>query len=136
MRVTVAGAGTEYSGSCPPPGARAPGFTATFTVGRLPARVEYRWVTTRGSVSDPGWRTLSFPAGGGKTRQARVTLTVYRGGPAAGDQVVVKVRDPEDTTSNAVPFSVDCARTASKTPSGGPSSSPPASVPASPSGSP
>ncbi|MEU9441594.1 serine/threonine-protein kinase [Streptomyces sp. NPDC048304] len=124
VRVTVAGAHTAYSGSCPPPSAQTPSFTATFTVGRLPAQVEYRWVTTRGSVSDPGWHTLSFPEGGGKTRQVRVTLTVYRGGASSGDQVGVKVRAPVQTTSNMVPFSVDCT-TASPTeaPSGGASAS-------------
>ncbi|WP_318204340.1 serine/threonine-protein kinase [Streptomyces sp. SCL15-4] len=131
--VAVAGERTEYSGACPPPGGRAPAFTATFTVERLPARVEYRWVTTRGSVSDPGWRTLSFPAGGGRTRQVRVTLTVYKGGASAGDRVGVKVREPVKAASDTVPFSVDCARTATETPPGGPPSS--ASASASPSAS-
>ncbi|WP_330340945.1 serine/threonine-protein kinase [Streptomyces sp. NBC_00557] len=133
VQVTVAGANTTYSGSCPPPDAQTPTFTATFTVGRLPAQVEYRWVTARGSVSDPGWHTLSFPEGGGKTRQVRVTLTVYRGGASSGDQVGVKVRAPVQTTSNLVPFSVDCTTasptetpsgTASPSGSGSPESSP------------
>ncbi|MFG3204657.1 serine/threonine-protein kinase [Streptomyces sp. NPDC048192] len=133
VRVTVTGAHTAYSGSCPPPAAQTPSFTATFTVGRLPAQVEYRWVTTRGSVSDPGWQTLSFPEGGGRTRQVRVTLTVYRGGASSGDQVGVKVRAPVQTTSNQVPFSVDCTTasptdtpsgTASPSGSGSPESSP------------
>ncbi|MFF4688988.1 serine/threonine-protein kinase [Streptomyces sp. NPDC001307] len=124
VRVTVAGANTTYSGSCPPPDAQTPSFTATFTVGRLPAQVEYRWVTTRGSVSDPGWHTLSFPDGGGKSRQVRVTLTVYRGGGTTEDQISVKVRAPVQTTSNAVPFSVSCTTaTATETPSGGASAS-------------
>ncbi|MEW2159783.1 serine/threonine-protein kinase [Streptomyces sp. NPDC007189] len=124
VRVTVAGAHTAYLGSCPPPSAQTPSFTATFTVGRLPAQVEYRWVTARGSVSDPGWRTLSFPEGGEKTRQVRVTLTVYRGGASSGDQVGVKVRAPVQTTSNMVPFSVDCATASpTETPSGGASAS-------------
>ncbi|MEU7304009.1 serine/threonine-protein kinase [Streptomyces sp. NPDC007206] len=124
VRVTVAGAHTAYLGSCPPPSAQTPSFTATFTVGRLPAQVEYRWVTARGSVSDPGWRTLSFPEGGEKTRQVRVTLTVYRGGASSGDQVGVKVRAPVQTTSNMVPISVDCTTASpTETPSGGASAS-------------
>ncbi|MEU2930089.1 serine/threonine-protein kinase [Streptomyces sp. NPDC007251] len=124
VRVTVAGAHTAYLGSCPPPSAQTPSFTATFTVGRLPAQVEYRWVTARGSVSDPGWHTLSFPEGGEKTRQVRVTLTVYRGGASSGDQVGVKVRAPVQTTSNMVPFSVDCTTASpTETPSGGASAS-------------
>ncbi|MQY38820.1 Serine/threonine-protein kinase PknD [Streptomyces sp. RB17] len=124
VQVTVAGAHTTYAGSCPPPDAQTPAFTATFTVGRLPAQVEYRWVTTRGSVSDPGWHTLSFPDGGGKTRQVRVTLTVYRGDGTTEDRISVKVRAPVQTTSNAVPFSVSCTTaTATETPSDGASAS-------------
>ncbi|MFI9255353.1 serine/threonine-protein kinase [Streptomyces sp. NPDC053069] len=124
VRVTVTGAHTAYSGSCPPPAGQTPSFTATFTVGRVPAQVEYRWVTTRGSVSDPGWRTLSFADGGGKSRQVRVTLTVYSGAGTTADQVGVKVRAPVQTTSNAVPFSVTCTTaTATETPSGGASAS-------------
>ncbi|MGW3207176.1 serine/threonine-protein kinase [Streptomyces sp. NPDC001135] len=133
VRVTVAGARTTYSGSCPPPAAQTPVFTATFTVGRVPAQVEYRWVTTRGSVSDPGWRTLSFPGGGGKSRQVRVTLTVYSGAGGTGDQVLVKVRGPVQTASNTVPFAVGCTTaTATETPSGGASASPSGSPGSSP----
>lgn len=40
VQVTVAGAHTDYSGSCPPPQAQAPTFTATFTVGRV------RWTSS------------------------------------------------------------------------------------------
>ncbi|MER6026675.1 serine/threonine-protein kinase [Streptomyces sp. NPDC001851] len=124
VHVTLAGTHTTYSGSCPPPAAQAPAFTATFTVGRVPAQVEYRWVTTRGSVSDPGWRTLSFPDGGGKSRQVRVTLTVYSGAGTTTDQVGVKVRGPVRTASDTVPFSVSCTTgTPTETPSGGASAS-------------
>lgn len=42
VHVTLTGAHTAYAGTCPPPAARAPVFTATFTVGRLPAEVRYR----------------------------------------------------------------------------------------------
>ncbi|MFI9807078.1 serine/threonine-protein kinase [Streptomyces sp. NPDC052301] len=122
VHVTVAGAHAAYAGTCPPPDAQAPSFTATFTVGRLPARVEYRWVTTRGSVSDPGWHTLSFPDGGERTRQVRVTLTVYSGSGTTEDRISVKVRAPVRTSSNAVPFSVTCT-TATETPSDGASAS-------------
>ncbi|MGV4984885.1 serine/threonine-protein kinase [Streptomyces sp. NRAIS4] len=125
VHVGLTGAHTTYSGTCPPPVAQTPAFTATFTVERLPAQVEYRWVTTRGSVSDPGWRTLSFPDGGGKTRDVRVTLTVYSGGGTTEDRISVKVRGPVRTTSNAVPFTVGCTATATatETPSGGASAS-------------
>ncbi|OLZ72669.1 serine/threonine protein kinase [Streptomyces sp. IMTB 2501] len=123
VQVTVAGAHTTHSGTCPPPAAQTPAFTATFTVGRLPARVEYRWVSTRGSVSDPGWRTLPFPAGGGRTQKVRVTLTVYSGSGTTEDQISVKVRGPVRMASNSVPFSVSCSQTATETPTGGASAS-------------
>jgi eukaryotic-like serine/threonine-protein kinase len=132
VHVTLTGAHTTYSGSCPPPAAQTPAFTATFTVGRLPAQVEYRWVTTRGSVPDPGWHTLSFPVGGGKTQQVRVTLAVYSGSGTTEDRMSVKVRGPVQTTSNAVPFSVSCTETATETPSDGASASPSGSPESSP----
>ncbi|MEV6117214.1 serine/threonine-protein kinase [Streptomyces sp. NPDC052109] len=134
VHVTLTGAHTTYSGSCPPPAAQTPVFTATFTVGRLPAQVEYRWVTTRGSVSDPGWRTLSFPDGGGRTRQVRVTLAVYSGGGTTEDRIGVKVRAPVQAASDAVPFTVSCTATATatETPSDGVSASPSGSPRSSP----
>jgi hypothetical protein len=125
VTVTVAGARTEYDGACPPPRAQAPSFTATFTVGRLPAHVSYRWVAKGGAVADGGWRTLSFPAGGGRSRQERVAVTTYSGGGTLRDAVGVEVRDPVRARSNTVPFSVTCA---SETPTGGASGSASASA--------
>ncbi|MFF4488553.1 protein kinase [Streptomyces sp. NPDC001544] len=125
VHVTLTGAHTEYSGSCPPPSAQAPAFTATFTVGRLPAQVEYRWVVKSGSVSDSGWKTLSFPAGGEKSKQDRVVVTTYKESGTVENAIGVEVRSPVRTTSDQVPFSVTCATT--ETPSDGASSSPSAS---------
>jgi hypothetical protein len=124
VTVTVSGAHTTYSGACPPAQDQAPAFTATFTVGRLPAQVAYRWVLRDGEFSDPEWKTLSFPAGGGKTRQDTVTVTTYSRSGTYRNAIGVEVRSPVHTTSNQVPFSVTCA---TETPSGGVSSSPPAS---------
>ncbi|MFE0985702.1 serine/threonine-protein kinase [Streptomyces rochei] len=130
VRVSVAGAHTEYEGSCPPPHGRTPAFTATFTVDRLPARVGYRWVTDDGSVSDPGWRTLSFPADGDRSRQDTVVVTTHEESGTFEGAVRVEVREPVGATSNAVAFSVTCVtRTetetepGTKTPTGGASSS-------------
>ncbi|MFE9453197.1 protein kinase [Streptomyces sp. NPDC006739] len=123
--VTLTGSHTDYSGSCPPSAGQAPAFTATFTVGRLPARVEYRWVLRNGSVSDPGWKTLSFPEGGGKSKQDRVVLTTYSGSGTIRNAVGVEVRGPVRVTSDLVPFSVTC--TATETPTDGASASPSAS---------
>ncbi|MEU5593592.1 serine/threonine-protein kinase [Streptomyces sp. NPDC020298] len=121
VHVTLTGAHTEYSGSCPPPSAQAPAFTATFTVGRLPAQVEYRWVAKSGSVSDSGWKTLSFPAGGGKSKQDKVVVTTYSESGTVENAIGVEVRGPVRTTSDQVPFSVTCAT--AETPSDGASSS-------------
>ncbi|MFF7124874.1 serine/threonine-protein kinase [Streptomyces sp. NPDC016566] len=125
VRVTLAGAHTEYDGPCPPPTAQAPTFTATFTVGRVPAQVEYRWVLAHGSVSDPGWKTLSFPAGGGKTQQVQVVVTAYSDSGTIENEISVEVRSPVRTTSDSVPFTVTCATT--ETPTDGASASPSAS---------
>ncbi|MEU6668925.1 serine/threonine-protein kinase [Streptomyces sp. NPDC046727] len=126
VHVTLAGAHTEYSGTCPPPAAQAPAFTATFTVGRLPAQVEYRWVLAHGSVSDPGWQTLPFPADGPRTRQRQVTVTTYADGGTVENGISVEVRAPVRVASDSVPFSVTCT-TATETPSNGASASPSAS---------
>ncbi|MFD7461997.1 MULTISPECIES: serine/threonine-protein kinase [unclassified Streptomyces] len=121
VTVSVTGARTEYHGPCPPPQAGAPEFTATFTVGRLPAEVEYRWVNGNGEPAEGGWRTLSFPAGGEKSRQARVVVTTYDEGGTFESAIGVEVREPVHTTSGAVAFSVTCV---TETPTGGVSASP------------
>ncbi|MFI8189056.1 protein kinase [Streptomyces sp. NPDC085946] len=126
VRVTVTGARTEYSGSCPLPEEEAPAFTATFTVGRLPAEVSYRWVTRDGSVAGQGWRTLSFPAGDGRTRQDTVVLRTYAQTGTFASGIGVEVREPVRTASGSVPFSVTCE---GETPADG--ASPSASGPAS-----
>ncbi|MEU5307244.1 serine/threonine-protein kinase [Streptomyces sp. NPDC021562] len=123
VQVSVAGSGTDYSGSCPPSTAQAPSFTATFTVGRVPAQVEYRWVLKKGSLDDQGWKTLSFPDGGGKTRQTKVTVTTWSDSGTLNDAIAVEVRSPVRTTSDAVPFSVTCTST-TETPSAGASATP------------
>ncbi|MDC0768855.1 serine/threonine-protein kinase [Streptomyces sp. HD] len=121
VRVSLAGANTEYSGACPPSSGQAPAFTATFTVGRLPAQVSYRWVSKDGDVMDQGWKTLSFPEGGDRTRQDRVFLTTYDESGTFESEISVEVRDPVETKSNSVPFSVTCE---TETPTGGVSPTP------------
>ncbi|MFD7402971.1 serine/threonine-protein kinase [Streptomyces sp. NPDC059866] len=119
VTVTLAGARTEYSGTCPPANDQAPAFTATFTVGRLPAEVDYRWVTKDGEVES--WKTLSFPEGGERTRQDQVIVTTYADSGTYQNEISVEVRDPVRTTSDAVAFSVTCV---TETPTGGASASP------------
>ncbi|MFJ4335474.1 MULTISPECIES: serine/threonine-protein kinase [unclassified Streptomyces] len=134
VKVSVTGSRTHYAGVCPPPHDRAPVFTATFTVGRLPAEVGYRWVTADGAVSDPGWRTLSFPSGGDRSRQDTVVVTTHDDDGAFESAVRVEVRTPVRATSNAVAFSVTCGsgtgtETETETPTGGASSSSPSAPP-------
>ncbi|MCF2131164.1 serine/threonine protein kinase [Strepomyces sp. STD 3.1] len=133
VKVSVAGSHPDYSGTCPPPRDRAPAFTATFTVGRLPAEVGYRWVTDDGSVSDPGWRTLSFPADGDRSDEDTVVVTTREDDGAFEGAVRVEVRSPVRATSNAVAFSVTCETgTETETPPDGASPSSSASGQAAP----
>ncbi|GAP51668.1 serine/threonine protein kinase [Streptomyces azureus] len=121
VRVGLEGTRTDYSGPCPPPNAQAPRFTATFTVGRLPAEVRYRWVTQDGSVLDGGWKTLSFPEGDGRTKQDAVTVTTDAETGTFENEIGVEVREPVRTTSESVPFSISCE---TETPTGEVSPSP------------
>lgn len=108
VEVNVVGSDTEYSGPCPPPNSEAPGFTATFTVGSVPTKVSYRWVTETGEAPEQGWRTLSFPSGGGKTKENKVFVTTYDESGTIENAIGVEVRDPVSVKSNTVPFKVTC----------------------------
>jgi eukaryotic-like serine/threonine-protein kinase len=119
----VIGSRTEYAGACPPSEAEAPAFTATFRVARLPAEVVYRWVTPDGALSGQGWKTLSFPAGGGREKRDSVVVTTYDESGTVASEIGVEVREPAAVTSDSVPFSVTCE---GETPTGG--ASPSASV--------
>jgi len=114
VNVSLSGSNTDYTGSCPPDRSAAPSFTATLTVGRLPATVTYRWVSKNGSVNG-SWKTLSFPSGGGKTQQDRRFVTTQDDSGTFEDTISVEVRDPVEKTSNSVPFSLTCV---TETPSG------------------
>ncbi|MFH9014276.1 serine/threonine-protein kinase [Streptomyces sp. NPDC017943] len=121
VRVGLDGTRTRYSGTCPPPGVRAPRFTATLTVGTLPAEVRYRWRTGDGQVLDEGWKTLSFPEGGSRTKRDTVTVTTDEESGSFENEIRVEVREPVRTTSDAVPFSITCE---TETPTDGASPSP------------
>ncbi|MFD3503378.1 protein kinase [Streptomyces sp. NPDC058676] len=120
VQVTVAGSHTEYTGTCPPPQGEAPAFTATLTVGSLPSEVTYRWVSKDGEIMDQDWKTLSFPKGGGLTRQDTAFVTTNGESGNLENEIGVEVRSPVETTSNSVPFSVTCV---TETPSNGASAS-------------
>lgn len=114
VSVSLSGANTDYTGACPPDRSAAPSFTATLTVGRVPATVTYRWVSKNGSVNG-NWKTLTFSAGGGKTQQDRRFVTTQDDSGTFEDTISVEVRDPVEKTSNSVPFSLTCV---TETPSG------------------
>ncbi|MET7360173.1 serine/threonine-protein kinase [Streptomyces sp. NPDC005562] len=122
VKVYVSGAHTRYTGVCPPTPGQAPSFTATFTVGRVPATVEYRWVTRSGEPADPGWKTLSFSSGGTRTRQVNHVETAYDAdGGTYENAISVEVRRPVQATSNSVAYAVACEQ---ETPTDGASYSP------------
>jgi serine/threonine protein kinase len=110
----------SYEGSCPPPHTEAPAVEATITVGLTPARVEYRWVLKDGKSSDPGWQSLSFGAGGGRSKQVSHTELTYRQDITYRGTITLEVRSPVAVTSNGVEFSVTCR---TETPTDGASAS-------------
>ncbi|MGX1473428.1 UNVERIFIED_CONTAM: serine/threonine protein kinase [Streptomyces canus] len=124
VNVSLSGSNTDYTGSCPPDKSAAPNFTATLTVGRLPATVTYRWVSKNGSVNG-NWKTLTFPAGGGRTQEDRRFVTTEDDSGTFEDTISVEVRDPVEETSNSVPFSLTCVtETPSDTDEASPTASP------------
>ncbi|NYV76429.1 serine/threonine protein kinase, partial [Streptomyces sp. UH6] len=109
VRVTVTGSHTEYAGACPPPAEQRPSVAASFTVGRLPAEVRYRWVSDGlDHALDEGWRTLAFPEGGRTTREERVPLNLDGVEGALEGSVRVEVDEPLEATSDSVSVAVVC----------------------------
>ncbi|WP_353941622.1 serine/threonine-protein kinase [Streptomyces sp. HUAS MG91] len=108
VRVSVSAVRGSYSGACPPPGSAAPAFAATITVGRTPAKVEYRWVTKNGEPSDPGWKTLSLGSGDARSSTVNTTQTRYETGGTLHDAIGVEVRSPVAAKSNYVAYAVTC----------------------------
>ncbi|MFF9897400.1 serine/threonine-protein kinase [Streptomyces longispororuber] len=109
VRVALTGHRTSYTGACPPAQGAAPSFTAVFTAGRTPTQVEYRWVTAEGESSDPGWKTLAFPRGGGDEKHVQHIETPGVTDPGTHhNKISVEVRAPVRADSNAVAYSVTC----------------------------
>ncbi|MBP8537695.1 serine/threonine-protein kinase [Streptomyces sp. MK37H] len=106
ITVVVKPVRADYQGTCPPPEDSAPSFTATLTVNRVPATVEYRWITGSGKVSDPGWKTLAF--GGDKSRTVRHTELSYAADGSHEDWIAVETRSPGSGTSGHVSFATTC----------------------------
>ncbi|WP_407840729.1 serine/threonine-protein kinase [Streptomyces sp. DSM 116496] len=107
VRMSVAGANTTYTGSCPTPESRAPAFTATFTASE-PTLISYRWVSGDGSVVDPHWRTMSIGDKANPTGHDTVRLTTYAKAGTLTTGMAVELQSPTRITSNPVPFSITC----------------------------
>ncbi|WP_371651673.1 MULTISPECIES: protein kinase domain-containing protein [unclassified Streptomyces] len=120
VKVSLQSVRGSYEGTCPPPDGSAPAMVASFTVGRTPVDVQYRWVTAAGESSDPGWKTLSFGSGDARSRQVQHIETGFEAGKTVHNAVRLEVRSPVAVNSNSVSYSVTCTE---KTPTGGASSS-------------
>ncbi|OON82338.1 serine/threonine-protein kinase [Streptomyces tsukubensis] len=109
VKVSVRTERGRYAGVCPPPHGRAPSFIATVTLGHVPDAVEYRWVTGRGTSSDPGWKSLKFASGDDRTKHVSHTETAYTRGSAYRNTIGVEVRAPVRVSSGKASFTVTCA---------------------------
>ncbi|MGW7100776.1 protein kinase domain-containing protein [Streptomyces sp. NPDC054838] len=118
-----------YRGACPPRPADAPAFTGTIEVAAVPAEVEYRWVTRGAAAPDAGWQSVTYAAGGARTRRFDHTESGGGAGGGSDDAVRLEVRRPARAVSAWLDFSVTCEE---ETPTAGASSS----APPAPSGSP
>ncbi|KIF01649.1 hypothetical protein PL81_34395 [Streptomyces sp. RSD-27] len=101
-----------------------PAFTATIEVAVTPTVVEYRWARLDGSTSATPWQSITYEAGGARTRQLNHEEPVGRAGENVQDAVRLEVRAPQLKTSPWLEFSVACEKEA---PTGGASSPAPAS---------
>ncbi|MEU9148895.1 serine/threonine-protein kinase [Streptomyces sp. NPDC048349] len=116
----------SYTGSCPPPADRAPSFTATVEVERVPVRLDYRWATRSGQTSGPGWQSLAYGEGGPMSRRLEHTELTHVPGAGYEDAVRLEVRGPAEVATQWVSTSVTCEEETptSGAPSPGASTSP------------
>ncbi|WP_329391113.1 serine/threonine protein kinase [Streptomyces sp. NBC_01351] len=116
---------SAYTGPCPPPGERAPAFTATVEVERTPVTLEYRWATRSGQSSGPGWQSVTYEEGGPRSRRLEHTELTHVPDTEREDAVRLEVRGPAEVATQWVDISVTCEE--EKTPTSGapsPSASP------------
>ncbi|MFJ4986147.1 serine/threonine-protein kinase [Streptomyces sp. NPDC088732] len=111
VHVSVHAVRDSWTGTCPPPEAEAPAFSAVVTVDRTPARVSYRWRTVSGTGGDPVWRTLDFPAGGDSSRTVEHVELSYLPDATWEDSMTLEIGAPVALVSERVPFTVTCRAT-------------------------
>ncbi|MFD7503287.1 protein kinase [Streptomyces sp. NPDC059850] len=121
VTVVIKAERADYRGACPPPTGEAPAFSATLSVNRAPARVEYRWITGSGKVVDGGWKWADF-GDGTTSRTVRHTELSYQPGGAHKDWIAVETRGQKGATS-ATSSRVDFTTTCEEAPTDGASSS-------------
>ncbi|MFJ6938418.1 serine/threonine-protein kinase [Streptomyces sp. NPDC101132] len=127
VRVAVHAVRAHYAGPCPPPSGAGPEFTGTVEVVRLPARVEYRWVTRSSAQAPGGWQAEVYGADGGRSRTFAYAVSGLRPGDAVEDAVRLEVRLPVRGESAWVAYTVTCdmeTPTGGVSPTYGPSGSP------------
>ncbi|MFB6560927.1 protein kinase [Streptomyces sp. NPDC056400] len=123
---------SSYTGSCPPPAAHAPSFTATVEVERTPVVLEYRWATRSGRTSGPDWRSVTYEEGGPKSRRLEHTELTHEPDGVFADAVRLEVRGAAEVATQWVATSVTCRK---ETPTSGAPSPGASPSPASPSAS-
>ncbi|MFF4008846.1 protein kinase [Streptomyces sp. NPDC001717] len=131
---------SSYTGTCPPPADRAPAFTATVEVERTPVTLEYRWATRSGRGSGPGWQSVTYEAGGPRSRRLEHSELTYAADADWHDAVRLEVRGPAEVATQWVDISVTCEKetptSGASSPGPGPSPSPTPSSTSSPAPSP
>ncbi|WP_051837897.1 serine/threonine-protein kinase [Streptomyces sp. NRRL F-2580] len=129
VSVYVVAVRSAYTGSCPPPEDHAPAFTATVEVEQVPVVLEYRWATRSGRTSGPGWQSVTYEAGGARSRQLEHFELAHVPDATFEDAVRLEVRGPAEVTTQWVATSVTCRK---ETPTAGASSPAASASPPSP----
>ncbi|MFE5609703.1 serine/threonine-protein kinase, partial [Streptomyces sp. NPDC056540] len=93
---------SSYTGSCPPPAAQAPSFTATVEVERTPVVLEYRWATRSGRTSGSDWRSVTYEEGGPKSRRLEHTELTHEPDGVFADAVRLEVRGAAEVATQWV----------------------------------
>ncbi|MFE9930388.1 serine/threonine-protein kinase [Streptomyces sp. NPDC005533] len=132
VSVYVVAVRSTYTGSCPPPEDHAPAFTATVEVERVPVVLEYRWATRSGRTSGRGWQSVTYEAGGTRSRQLEHVELAHVPDATFEDAVRLEVRGPAEVATPWVATSVTCRK---ETPTAGASSPAASASPPSPTAS-
>ncbi|MFF3674251.1 serine/threonine-protein kinase [Streptomyces sp. NPDC002120] len=132
VSVSVVAVRSTYAGGCPPPEDHAPAFTATVEVEQVPVVLEYRWATRSGRTSGPGWQSVTYEAGGARSRQLEHFELAHVPDATVEDAVRLEVRKPAEVTTQWVATSVTCRK---ETPTAGASSPAASASPPSPTAS-